>query len=183
MDGIYVWWIGMQAEDPPVMKELADWMTVAFDLPATVWRSPDRPGETYDVRRRQHSSTGILRWLASRRPAGATKLLGVTDVDLFIPVLTFVYGEAQLRGHCAVVSAARLGDAMPVGASLRVARLAKECVHELGHTFGLVHCDAPRCVMSRSINLAAVDGKSATLCRDCRLLYLERVSQSRDGHE
>jgi archaemetzincin len=183
MDGLYLWWIGMQAEDPALMATLAGQMTAAFELPAVVWRHPERPADTYDVRRRQHSSTGTLRWLASRKPAGAAKLLGVTDVDLFIPVLTFVYGEAQLRGDCAVVSTARLGDTLPAGATLRAARLVKECVHELGHTFGLVHCDARRCVMSRSINLAAVDGKSPTLCPDCRLLYLERVAQPRDGHE
>jgi predicted Zn-dependent protease len=37
-------------------------------------------------------------------PPGAN-ILGVTDVDLFVPVLTFVFGEAQvsgslLRGMC-----------------------------------------------------------------------------------
>jgi archaemetzincin len=183
MDAIYLGWIGMQAEDPALMSVLAREMGAVFELPVIVWQQSERPAGTYDVRRRQHSSTGMLRWLASRKPAGATKLLGITDVDLFIPVLTFVYGEAQLRGDCAVASTARLEESLPPGTRLRTTRLLKECVHELGHTFGLVHCDTRRCVMSRSINLAAVDGKHSTLCPDCRLLYLERVAQPRDGHD
>jgi archaemetzincin len=105
-------------------------------------------------------------------------------VDLFIPVLTFVYGEALLGGRCAVVSTARLGR-LPgsAGPDLSSSRLAKECVHELGHTFGLVHCSTARCVMARSVSLASVDGKSATFCNDCRLQYLERLSLLETDHE
>ena len=73
----------------------------------------------------------------------------MTDADLFIPVLTFVYGEAQLGGRAAVVSTARL--AVEQGRhdpALVAERIVKECVHELGHTFGLLHCDTPGCVMT-----------------------------------
>jgi archaemetzincin len=38
------------------------------------------------------------------------RVLGVTDCELFVPVLTFVFGEVQLDGNCAVVSMAHLGD-------------------------------------------------------------------------
>ena len=49
----------------------------------------------------------------------------------------------------------------------------KECVHELGHTFGLLHCQPPTCVMARSVNLAQVDAKDPDLCHDCRIRYGE----------
>ena len=32
------------------------------------------------------------------------ELLGVTAVDLYIPILTFVFGEAQIGGPCGLVS-------------------------------------------------------------------------------
>jgi archaemetzincin len=102
-------------------------------------------------------------------------VLGLTDVDLFIPILTFVFGEAQLGGMAAVVSTARLGDP-PEMADGRVIweRTAKEAVHELGHAFGLVHCGTPACVMSRSANVRDVDLKRGDLCGSCRTGLDER---------
>ena len=112
---------------------------------------------------------------ARRRADGRHAVLGITNVDLFIPILTFVFGEAQLEGQAAVVSYARLVD--PDDRAVTTRRLAREAVHELGHTFGLVHCgrdaagdraDAGPCVMSRSASVRAVDAKSTRLCPDCR---------------
>ena len=184
MSAIYTWWIGVDAPNPRVLASVRAQIQATFEIPVVAWDAALRPTDTLDVRRQQHHSTAILRWLRTHRPPDARKLIGVTDVDLFIPVLTFVYGEALLGGACAVVSTARLGR-LPggPGPDPSSSRLAKECVHELGHTFGLVHCSAARCVMSRSVNLAAVDGKSATFCNDCRLLYLERLSLLETDHE
>jgi archaemetzincin len=105
----------------------------------------------------------------------AGKLVGITDRDLFIPVLTFVFGEAKLGGGIAVVSTARLHGtpAKPADPRLFVSRLAKECVHELGHAFGLLHCAETRCVMARSASLLHVDAKGSALCRDCRIRLRE----------
>ncbi|MGE3840498.1 MAG: peptidase M54, partial [Vicinamibacterales bacterium] len=137
-----------------------------------------------DVRRGQHASSLLLEWLLEHRPHGAVRTLGLTDVDLFIPVLTFVYGEAQLNGPVAVVSMARLsGGPGSAGERLVTARLAKESVHELGHTFGLLHCSSERCVMKRSVSVAAIDGKATTPCGDCRTLLLERSLGLENDHE
>jgi archaemetzincin len=183
MPAVYLWWIGVDSPDGPALGRLGNRIAETFELRVTRWDATARPADTLDVRRQQHSSTSILRWLNAHRPPDALRLLGLTDVDLFIPVLTFVYGEAQLNGRCAVVSTARLGP--PAGAEGRVAlsRLAKECIHELGHTFGLLHCGSPRCVMSRSVNLAAVDGKDSHLCGDCRLRYVEHLARQGMDHE
>ena len=104
-------------------------------------------------------------------PAGG-KVLGVTDQDLFIPILTYVFGEAQLGGRVAVVSTARLTeDVALAGPRLFEDRLVKEAIHELGHVFGLTHCATPVCVMGRSGGVRDVDSKRADLCEDC----LERL--------
>jgi len=160
------------------MARAASRLATEFDAPVVQWRSPDRPSDTFDARRRQHSSLGVLRWLLAMRPRHAVRVVGVTDVDLFIPVLTFVFGEAQLAGPGAIVSIARLAD--PADPARTAERLAKECVHELGHTFGLAHCPGRTCVMQRSPNVAAVDRKSGELCPSCRQQY--RTALQNEAH-
>jgi archaemetzincin len=181
---IGVQWIGAGAEDAGILRDLCAHLTAVFARPARLLASNDRPADSFDPRRGQHSSSRILGWLAAARPPEVVKLLAVTDVDLFIPVLTFVYGEAQLGGQAALVSTARLQDGRGFPRSkVFVSRLQKEATHELGHTFGLVHCSSPGCVMSRSVNLIEVDTKGRTLCDDCRASLPEGNPEEADEHE
>jgi archaemetzincin len=166
---IYFGWIGDADEPVSLLESVAASLAREFDAVPRRWRVHPRPHGTLDERRGQHSSRAILAWLAERLPAPGARLLAVTDVDLFIPVLTFVFGEAQLNGAVAVVSTARLHPP----AALLADRLRKESVHELAHTFGLVHCTSHTCVMARSASIAAVDVKSDRLCADCRVRYRE----------
>jgi archaemetzincin len=124
-----------------------------------------------DSRRNQYHATSILRRLRSLEPDQDVRAIGVTCVDLFVPILTFVFGEAELGGRCAVVSLQRLDErfyGLPARAELLRERLMKEAVHELGHTYGLRHCEDWRCVMTSSHAVDRLDIKSATFCRDCR---------------
>jgi archaemetzincin len=174
---IALWWIGEGRADDEMLEAVRLHVAEEFGGTVALHVPQQRPAGTLDVRRGQHSSREMLRWLLARAPADGTRLLGITNVDLFIPILTFVFGEAQLEGQAAVVSYARLVDADDPGVTTR--RLAREAVHELGHTFGLVHCigtagaagDAGPCVMSRAASVRAVDAKSTRLCPDCRSRY------------
>jgi archaemetzincin len=165
---IFVWWIGEAQEDLALMDHVRRHLAGAFDRPVFPWNAPERPRHAYDARRRQHASGTILKWLGDIGPRDG-KVLGVTDRDLFIPILTYVFGEAQLGGAAAVVSTARLGEgAGAAGPRVLVERLAKEAVHEVGHAFGLVHCGTEGCVMSRSPAVREVDEKSSLPCAECR---------------
>jgi len=127
------------------------------------------PEVAYDSSRGQYNSRILLAQLLRHHP-GPGKVLGVTDVDLFIPVLTFVFGEAQLGGRAAMVSSHRLAPeryGLPVDAALLQARVAKEAIHELGHNFALVHCADDRCVMASSPGVTGIDLKSARFCSRC----------------
>jgi archaemetzincin len=124
----------------------------------------------FDARRSQYYSTAILQRLERTCDPDA-RVLGVAAHDLFVPVLTFVFGEAQLDGNCAVVSTARLREefyGLPPREGLLRQRLIKEAVHELGHTFGLRHCPDWRCVMTSSHAVERLDIKEADFCSRCR---------------
>ncbi len=173
---IYLQWIGNSKLEEGVLNEVKDHVERTFGVPVKIRRVEERPPDTFDPARGQYSSTKILRWVLQDVPADARKVVAITDGDLYIPVLTFVFGEAQLGGKGAVVSTARLRlDVNGIPTSLRLfrARLLKECVHELGHAFGLIHCPFSRCVMSRSNTVLDVDRKTDDLCRDCRTFLKE----------
>jgi len=135
------------------------------------WRVPTfDPEVAYDISRGQHNSTILLKLLLEEVEDTSTKVLGVTGVDLFIPVLTYVFGEAQLVGTVAVVSSHRLraeAYGLETDQKLLIQRLEKEAVHELGHTFGLIHCAESACVMHPSTYVEQIDLKSVEFCTDC----------------
>ncbi len=127
--------------------------------------------KTFDLKRSQYNSSDILRQMIANPPPDAEKILGVVDVDLFIPILTFVFGEAQLRGIGSVVSLHRLNNkfyGLPEDKQLLSERLIKEAIHELGHNFGLVHCSNQECVMKSSTYVEDIDHKSVEMCERCR---------------
>jgi archaemetzincin len=154
-----------------------DWSDALISGVADVFPNPVRPIVVpVDLRpcfvpaRQQHHAALVLGELLRHQPAGDAKILGIVPVDLFVPVLTFVFGQAQLDGPGAIVSTYRLQPeyyGLPGDEGLLVERAIKECVHELGHAFGLVHCDVYDCVMHVSTSVDEVDVKGASFCGRC----------------
>ena len=147
-----------------------------FDAETSILAPLSRPDYAWDPARRQHSSTHVLRELSRLYPDPHGKLLGVTEHDLFIPMLSFVYGQAQLGGRLALVSLARLRQefySLPGNGPLTLLRARKEVAHELGHAFGLVHCADRACPMSLSTNIHQLDLKGDAFCDACRSLLRE----------
>jgi archaemetzincin len=143
---------------------------------AAAVRGPRVPEPSFDAARRQYNAPLILQKLLERPPGAGRKLLAVTRADLFIPMLSFVYGLAQLGGQAAVVSLARLDQkyyGLPENDALLSGRARKEAVHETGHLFGLVHCEQPECAMRLSTNIRQLDLKGDALCAGCAALARE----------
>ncbi len=162
--------------DEEVTRALERGLREAFGLEVTRFDPLPEPPGALDPARGQWASTEFLRLLLKTVPAGTKRVLGLTRRDLFVPVLSFVFGQAQLNGLVAVVSFARLDQTfhgLPADHSLTATRALKEAVHELGHTFGLVHCTDPRCPMSLSIDIRQLDTKTARFCSSCAILLKE----------
>ena len=145
---------------------------------------PD-PAFAFDSRRAQYGSVPLLQHLAGLTEPASGKVLGVTVHDLFIPMLTFVFGQAQVDGGVALLSLARLRQefyGMPPDADLLAARARKEALHETGHMFGLLHCSDRSCAMALATNIRQLDGKHAGFCAACSAL-LDRRRAAAEGQE
>jgi archaemetzincin len=142
------------------------------------------PAPAYHAERQQYHSSDILeRMQALVRPPD-WRLLGVTGVDLYIPILKYIFGEAQVGGPCALVSFHRLRQeyyGLEPDAELFSQRLLKESIHELGHTLSLPHCQDYRCAMASAHSVEWIDLREYMLCKSCRDAGLGSLTRSADG--
>lgn len=127
----------------------------------------------YSAERGQYYSTKIIQQLQPYAKKTNGKFLSLVEVDLFIPVFTYVFGEAQLNGKISIVSLTRLHEEFYSGISdqkLLIERTIKEILHELGHNFGLIHCKDWDCVMHSSLGIEEVDIKGIDYCNRCKTM-------------
>ena len=104
-------------------------------------------------------------------PTDAVKVIGMVRVDLYIPILTYIFGQASLGGYTGVASLYRLRNehyGLEPDYELLIDRFSKVIIHELGHTFGLIHCSNPVCVMRSSTYVEDLDQKDKQFCYRCR---------------
>ncbi|MBC2711948.1 MAG: Zn-dependent protease [Desulfosarcina sp.] len=150
-----------------------------FGMPCRIEPLLDDIGFAWNAERRQFHSTAILAELSGKAPIDAFKVIALTRKDLFIPILTHVYGEAQLGGTSCIVSTCRLTSGIStVGQrSLYLERITKETAHELGHTFDLRHCKDHQCLMHYCRSIGDVDAKSSQLCRYCEVLLNDQLKR------
>ena len=155
--------------DGEALKTVRERLAEEFDAPV---REAALPGIefAFDAGRGQYGSIAALEMVARECPTDALKMLAVTGRDLFIPVLTFVYGQAQLGGRVGVMSLERLRQefyGLDPDPEIFRERASKEALHEAGHTFGLVHCANRSCAMALATNIRQIDLKRAAFCASC----------------
>ena len=163
--------LGIGRLKPGVLDEAARSIQTLFHCEAQGCPPLEIPAGAFDTRRNQYSSVEFMLVLARGNFGDFDRVIGLTECDLFIPMLTFVFGQAQLGGRVALVSLARLRQEF-YGASpdpeFFGLRLSKEIGHELGHSFGLIHCPDRGCLMSLATSIQDVDRKTDDFCPSCR---------------
>lgn len=164
---------------PKLLNPIALKIHQIFEYPTEIVEVLKDVEFAYDPGRNQYHSTSILEKLAGHAPDRTLRILAITRVDLFIPILTHVYGEAQLGGKSCIISTCRLKEGLnPLKAeeSFRT-RVYKEAFHELGHSFKLRHCKDPSCIMHYCRSIKDVDRKSEQLCRYCKILLEDELKR------
>jgi len=152
-------------------QELGSAMADLLDVPFQVLNPVLDPEFAFHGERQQYHSSELLQKINSRAGPSSWRILGVANVDLYIPILTFVFGEAQMGGPCAIVSTHRLQQefyGLPHDPQVLRDRLLKEAIHEIGHTLHLTHCDDYRCVMAPAHAVEWIDIKEVWLCSKCQ---------------
>jgi len=124
--------------------------------------------EAHDKRRDQYIAETYIEYIRALDFYDTTsiRIVVVTSVDLFSPMMNYVFGIAEHPGKGAVVSTYRLNFNEHDGKRMYT-RLLKEVMHELGHTFGLSHCSDPKCAMAFATTVLDVDKKNSALCDRC----------------
>lgn len=142
-----------------------------FNYPVIFSEGNIEINDFYDPARRQYDGNKLLVEMESMHTPSSLKTIGLFRVDLFIPILTYIYGQAVLNGKTGISSLYRLKNelyGMKQDENLLQQRFSKVVIHELGHTFGLIHCHIPSCVMRPSSYVEILDQKSSSFCHSCR---------------
>jgi archaemetzincin len=153
-----------------LLQQLAPAVAETFRVRCRILPKALDPESTLHGERQQYHSSEILRLMQACVTSTSWRVLGVAEGDLYIPILTFVFGEAQVGGPCAVVSAHRLRQefyGLPGDNAMLNERLLKEAIHEIGHTLQLTHCQDYRCAMAPSHAVEWIDLKGSELCPAC----------------
>jgi archaemetzincin len=162
--------IPIELSDLSFVEPLSTFLSDTFNIDTDIYSKDIRLADAYDPRRNQYYSSAILAQIIENPPPDAFRLLGITALDIFVPILTFLFGEAQFNGKGALISTFRLRNEFykkTADTHLFHERILKEAVHELGHTYGLIHCTYPACVMNSSTYIEDVDEKSVAFCKTC----------------
>ncbi|XP_006833667.1 PREDICTED: archaemetzincin-2 isoform X2 [Chrysochloris asiatica] len=138
----------------------------------------------------------ILKFLKRKKPANAFCVVGITMIDLYPrDSWNFVFGQASLTEGVGIFSFARYGSDFYSSryegkvkklektsssdysvfdnyyiseiTSVFLLRSCKTLTHEIGHIFGMRHCQWLSCLMQGSNHLEEADRRPLNLCPIC----------------
>lgn len=161
--------------EEPLLKQVGHSLERVFHLSTHILPVEEIPSHTPGLLNEgKYNSTALLLYLSKheRVPENTLKILAVTRLDLYSPIFSHLYGEAQLKGKCALMSLYRLRPEfynLAPDPDLFLSRCRKGAIHEIGHTFGLTHCSDRNCIMYPSSTIEDTDTKSESLCPACTI--------------
>jgi archaemetzincin len=167
---IYVVQMGaMRPRGDRIVDVVAEYLDAYYDSPAVVLPPVAVPAAAWDSERRQYDARAVLQALQRALPDDALGLVAVTEVDLFIPAVNYVFGLASFERQVSVVSLRRFGNDFRPGAApgTVLRRALTVSSHEFGHILSMRHCTAFRCLMNGTNSLEDADRHSQHLCPQC----------------
>jgi len=156
--------------DADFLSSIAESITIEFNLPVAIEEKYIELAHFYDPARRQYDANKLLKQIDTFSNFESIKRIGLFRVDLFIPILTYIFGQAFLNGKAGIASLYRLKNELygiEPNDQILLERFKKVIIHELGHTFGLKHCHTPSCVMLSSTYMEDIDQKKKGFCAKC----------------
>lgn len=157
--------------DAVVIERIRPALEEIYRRPTAVSPPLPVPKYAYNPTRAQYHSAAILKRVEQMYRSSWDSAIGFTGVDLFVPEVPFIFGEADRSTRSAVISTARLGaEVGPVESrrELLGKRLVSEAIHQVGLIRGLAHCPNNRCVMFYSATTQEIDKRGTTMCANCR---------------
>ncbi len=155
----------------PLLDTTAESVRREFMLPVVIHEIRQDLGEFYNPARRQYDGHALLKRVEALASPGSVATVGLFNVDIYVSILTYIFGQAILGGSAGIASAYRLSNeryGMPADEEILAERFGKEVIHELGHMAGLIHCHQAECVMRGSTYVEDIDQKNRHICPECR---------------
>ena len=161
-------------------KSVAAHLQAYLDVDVDILPPLPAPTYAFDQKRLQYNAAAVIEKIEKEAVKQQAKILGIVDIDLFIPVFTHVLGEARQGGEVAVISIYRLlegKDENIIPSSLILERAAKVALHEASHLFNLSHCMDKKCLMHFSGSLEDIDNLSFYYCRYCSAYLKDAINR------
>jgi archaemetzincin len=158
--------------DAALLEYAKEAVSKAFGVEVEVLPAKDIPAAAHYKPRGRHRAEKILDWLDSNTEAKFGKVVGLAATDISTTKDDIydwgIFGLGTLGGRPSVVSTFRLKKDKPSGAKLKE-RFFKVLVHEVGHTFGLPHCQTKGCLMQDAKGtIKTVDAEGTEFCAECK---------------
>lgn len=178
--------------DDDLKEMMRRFVEVAYGRTCKVMSPVSLPSSAYDARRKQYRASELLdvlrnRFLLTRLfHPGNIKVVGMTEKDIYTRQMNFIFGLASLRGRFCVVSTCRFHQSFrrkPEDKELLYGRALKVLYHELGHTFGMRHCDKIQCAMCYHNSLTELDDGYVWFCPECTHKLEKRVGALPEDRE
>ncbi len=153
-----------------IISWLEDKLGFYVDCPVKTGKAVPLPRQGYDEKRQQYTADAVMELLQGVSCQEAERLVGLIDQDCHSQGLNFIFGFAAVNGRESFVALPRLRPdfyELQENKCLVRQRVLKEVVHELGHTWGLSHCDNEACVMGFSNSVDDTDSKDTAFCQRC----------------
>ncbi|MCA9549452.1 MAG: archaemetzincin family Zn-dependent metalloprotease [Myxococcales bacterium] len=154
-----------------ILERIRPHLEEVYRRPTTLHKPLPVPKYAYNPTRGQYHSAAILKRVEALYDDAWDCAIGITDVDLFVPEVPFIFGEADRSTRSAIISLTRLRpEAGPTDnrSEHLLKRLISESIHQLGLIRGLAHCPNNRCVMFYAATNQEIDKRGATMCANCR---------------